>query len=131
MMPGLSDVLAKLSVLTRTLEPEQAAVPQNYAGAGARGIPGYLTSVGGQYIQLEEPEVVSTSGSISRVWITIACVASDRMASDALALLVQRTLSGTQARRGIYRPVKLDFARQTGPGVYVTRPIFEFIHIQE
>lgn len=131
MTPGLSDMLAKLSVLTRTLEPEQAAVPQNYTGTGARGIPGYLTSVGGKYLQLEEPEVIETAGVLSTVWITVACVSNDRYSADQLATLVRRTLCGTQFRPGRYKCVRVDFARSTGPGVYVTRPTFEFTHIQE
>lgn len=120
------------------LLPEEASTPANYAplapdglplAGGERGLTAYLAAHPQGYVQIEEPQPISSDGLTDLYWVPVASLAHDQATCAALARTVDLTLNGPPGEPGPHARVFGDQPRRHPAGFFMARPTYDALTI--
>lgn len=119
------------------LLPEQAQEPLTAAptdaqgrpkvGGGERGLGAYLQAHPGGYVQVEEPQGITSDGLTASYWVPVASLAPTAEACAQLAAQVALTLNGTPHLPGPHPEVTPSMPALLQPGVWMCRPTYHVL----
>ncbi|WP_155300957.1 hypothetical protein [Deinococcus kurensis] len=125
----LHDLLtAALPDTTPVLLPEQVQEPLSGGKPGQpSGLRAYLQAHAGGYVQVEEPQGITSDGLTASYWVPVASLAPTAEACAQLAAQVALTLNGTPHLPGPHPEVTPSMPALLQSGAWMCRPTYHVL----